>query len=163
MCVDTIICPVGFYSNKIECVSVDVNCVQFNYQTNMCDLCITGFFPSGPNCVSSVVTLGRCPNNRTWVGPNDRCIEISQTCATFDKQNGECFTCYSPFEIVFPSVCGLNLSANPQFQCPSGTVRIANKACVPEIANCKTYEQSSGYCLSCVYGYEIDPIAHTCT
>jgi hypothetical protein len=68
----------------------------------------------------------------------------------------------NPYVIVSPGTCGVDPSSASQ-SCLPGQVKIANNKCVQAVDNCKTYNQSSGDCMTCQKGYFINLKTKTCS
>lgn len=106
-------CATGFYINNNECIQVDAQCAKFNFNTNKCEGCYSGYTLLEGRCEISKVneqfevkncvaynTENKCIQcfDRFYLTAN-QCKEVSIFCKTYDLITGSCTGCYSSFKL----------------------------------------------------------------
>lgn len=176
----------AFFNQNGQCTPVSDNCNSWDPLNGNCLTCYQGFAlnngvcelapgvkPSDLGCRlwdwANQVCLS-CSTN--WVfNQNGVCVPVSDQCRTFDQQ-GQCLSCYQGYDLAKgacivsasntarPSDLGCSLwdwNQKVCLTCSKWWVRNANtNACVPVSDLCKDYDTTTGGCVSCYQGFNLN-------
>ena len=143
-------CPyIGWIKVNGNCRVADENCIFF-HSSGFCQFCAKGYRGRAGKC-----EWLEC-EPRQYNG-NGTCLDVDQSCDTFDKINGNCLTCIDPeinslqtdgkcrqMVLVFGAEAKKNeITCNPGYWFRGGT-------CVEVHEQCKhDFDPSNGRCRSC--------------
>jgi hypothetical protein len=159
-----------YFSNQV-CVPVNPNCKNYSNDGNCTD-CYGGYAVSNGKCV--IATSITNPNCRRFVNQtciscysgyyvdqaSNICTAISPLCRTSNPTTGVCLSCFNGFTLMNgaciaaskdPNCIQFNLSG----QCINCSSRFFMKGtmCTPINPLCRTFNITTGNCLSCFPGY----------
>lgn len=112
-------------------------CITYDYNSQVCLACMSGYSVSKGICVSS----SNCKPRQYYHFGN--CYDVSAACGQFDPYTGNCLTCANGSQdqlingqcITFTNFC------SPGFY-------LVNSRCISN--TCGSYSQATGKCLTCV-------------
>jgi len=93
-----------------------------------------------------------CQNTPRTYFNHGVCSPVDSNCDQFEITNGTCYLCYSNTYLdPVSTVCMFNQTCNPatQYKARDGT-------CVTGNVNCTSFDQSTGACLSCQAGFDLN-------
>jgi len=159
------------------CTPINPLCRTFNISTGNCLSCYPGYYLSTGACL-----VGTNPNSDVncklrdlagkclqcysgyYLSGNATCMASNSLCKTLDFSNGACITCYSGY-VLQGGNCVVSSSDNSDPNCVTfmGTVCsecytgffVQSGTCKRINVLCRTYNSSSGLCLSCYPGYTL--------
>jgi hypothetical protein len=175
-------CSQRWYFNAAKvCVPVSDLCYTWNTDGS-CDSCYGGYVVSDGKCIvdNSPTPSKNNPYCSLWQGnkclgcaqrayfdKNGICSLVDDQCATWDKNTGECLSCYGGYDlnsgsciksaVNLPIDAGCSLWNSLQTICLSCSKRWyfnSQSVCLPVSDLCNTWD-SKGKCLTCYKGYEI--------
>lgn len=160
------------------CTEVNPLCNSFDHQGN-CLTCFSGYLLQNNNCVLAPLIVNTNISNLCFRVENgvcvlcakraylkdSICVEVNPLCSTFDNA-GKCESCYIGY-ILQNGQCNLNaIDFNRDSLCAefngSTCVRCATRAyfnngiCSEVNVNCNTFDASTGVCLTCYNGYQLN-------
>jgi hypothetical protein len=141
-------CGIGFYFSVAlnQCTPLPDRCVVFNAITQLCKTCTNGFFPNtAGTCVSP------CPAGQFFV--NQQCYTLPTNCLNLTNVL-HCDACATNYRLI-QGECRLCNGPNPAYPCttcPLNQFVNTNGQCVTPGANCASFDQNTGLCLSCANG-----------
>lgn len=103
----------------------------------------------------------------TFLGRNNICAVANPLCLTFNETNGDCLSCYAGYSLAQGAClvsnattptdpyCQKFLTADVCTQCSDRYYIGFDGVCREVNPLCKTYDQSTGNCISCFPGYEL--------
>jgi hypothetical protein len=164
--------------NKI-CTLVNPLCMTFDQNNGNCLSCFQGYSLSGNTCEVSNATssdpyckkfltedvCSEC-SDRYYIGSLGVCVEVNPLCHEYDQITGKCITCFPGFALVEGN-CNVSTTAvsDPHCaeflqgictKCSLGYVFEADGLCGLVSANCKTFDEVTGKCLSCYLGFALE-------
>jgi hypothetical protein len=103
---------------------------------------------------------------RYYLDSGNICQPVNPNCNTYNTTTGGCLTCYPGFGLIedtcLPGIVSGNFdpncntfNGNTCAKCSSGFFLNPSGKCQTVSPSCKTFDASSGACLSCFAGYEI--------
>ncbi len=133
-------------TNNNTSPSSDVNCRNFDRQSNRCIQC----------------------SYRFYVGSNGICVQVSDQCQTWSFSNGNCTSCYQGYELS-QGACVLSDNSQNQdpncarydqdqskcLQCSNRYYFNQNGICTAVSPQCQTWSNATGLCTSCYQGYTL--------
>ncbi len=159
------------------CQNVNPLCNTYN-PSGACLSCYPGYGVFNGNCVTTATTAidpycktlsptGLCLECSfgAYFTANKSCVPADPVCKTFDKNNGNCLTCYDSYIISGTTCVKTTLSlSDPNcaeffqglcLKCSTGFIFMDNGLCGLVNSNCKTYNNITGQCTSCYVGYQV--------
>jgi hypothetical protein len=103
-----------------------------------------------------------------YIAMSQTCQPVNPLCQTWDN-TGKCLTCYTGYEICAEGCIPAPATPGPSYnqplcntfdstgkctKCATGAY-FNNGVCVQANANCQTFSQTNGWCLSCYAGYSL--------
>lgn len=176
-------CAAGSYLKNGKCTQYNPNCKTADQNSGDCLSCYVGYSVQAGQCVLvPLVPDNTAPSDllcARWQGTvcqqcsasayfsNGVCTQVNPLCKTFDSTNGACTSCYAGYNLN-----NGDCAAAPQTQdnsapadklcaqwvgtvcqkCSVGSV-FRQGVCVQVDPQCKTYDNTTGACLSCYAGY----------
>ena len=136
-------CPDRFYFHFGQCLPVDPACGTYEAFTGKCLTCVYN---------DSTITNGVCKENPVVCGArqvvvNKKCTDVSVLCATW-KNNGDCLTCISGFEILANATVCTQIVLN----CASNQYAFSG-VCINIPVECVSFNRISRRCSLCQRGY----------
>jgi hypothetical protein len=127
--------------------------------------------PSDAGCRNWDWTNQVCLECSSWwfFGSNGLCAPVDPYCKSYNSGNGSCLTCYkgyllneskgscdlAPTQAVTDAGCAeWNWDAQTCLRCSSNWVS-QNGSCQPVNPLCKSYNETTGNCLTCFSGYSL--------
>ena len=159
------------------CIEVNPLCRTYDPINGECQSCFSGFELFGGNCIESTeeVTDNNCKEWEgdrcvacsfgAYFGPEGNCLLADPLCKTVNPQNGQCTSCYSSFLLTEEGRCVKDennevTDANcAEFfegicvRCSAGFVFGDDGFCKLVSADCETFDEITGECLSCFFGF----------
>ena len=145
-------CPQGQYAVGLNCVTIPVECLNFDRAIGKCLSCIKGFFVEGGVCKRIV-----CPDGQVPSGYGIFCVNVSPLCDVYDSLTGDCLSCKQKGYTVREGRC---------VQISSGLAGCAEREavgfgpCVGADLNCQTFNLITGNCDECKSGFFLDFTGH---
>lgn len=171
-------CEDGFYlltSNR-KCVPQDkIGCLDFDENTNVCNLCAVGYYLESESCSKNTST--NCKTFSITANECDDCLEgyfkngtncqrySAKNCLTYSATADECASCNFGYVasadnsscIASVYINCLTVNANNECEtCPVGYY-IKNKNCLPvSLRHCVASNTDNNECVTCEHGYYKD-------
>ena len=145
-------CPQGQYAVGLSCVTIPVECLNFDRALGKCLSCVKGYFVEGGVCKRIV-----CPDGQVPSGYGIFCVNISPLCDSYDSISGDCLSCKQKGYAVREGRC---------VQIGSGLAGCAEREalgfgpCVGADLNCQTFNLVTGNCDECKTGFFLDFTGH---
>jgi len=146
-CLFNTTCPARQYYHYGVCYPVDASCGGFDLFTGACLNCTDALkYVVNGTCVPNPALIANCTSRQ--VNINNKCVDVSALCATFNSTTAGCLTCVTGYTLnttsaaCFPTVvvCGAN-----QYK--------KQGVCVNFPPNCPNFDAKAQKCLSCAFGY----------
>lgn len=152
-CITNTTCPPRQYFHFGSCYQVNSLCGDYDSFTGACLSCAN---PNDYNLLN-----GSCIRKDIICGPrqyqlNNVCYNVSDSCDTFDSNNGNCLSCKnSTYFTILNGSC-----TEIKFSCPPGQFAV-ELSCLPIPAECINFDTNSKICMQCIRGYSLQ--SGTCT
>lgn len=168
-----------FLANSSVCLLANPLCKTLNLTNGACLTCYPGYTLNTPNCVVSTgensdpncISSSNSICSQCYTGfyvVAGVCTRINVQCRTHNASNGWCLSCYPGYEVTSNGQCVVPQSYNQATQdpycmqyrgsscssCSTGYFPLSG-TCQPVNPLCRTFDSSSGNCLSCYSGYVI--------
>jgi hypothetical protein len=93
-------CPSGQYAVGLSCVTIPVECLNFDTTLGKCLSCIKGYYVQNGVCQRIVCPNGQVPSNYGIF-----CVDVSPLCADYDSITGDCLSCQNSGYTVRNGAC----------------------------------------------------------
>jgi len=119
----------------------------------------TTITPNTTTTSNSSCSIGFYLNNNTGI-----CTQVDPSCNTYNPNTGECLSCYTG-STLSGSICVFLSSIDPNCNtfsgltctdCYNGFFIGSSGLCTPANPICQNYSMTTGQCLSCHTGYELN-------
>lgn len=141
-------CPAGQYVVELSCVTIPIECLNFDTTLGKCLSCVQGYYVEGGVCQRIICPEGQVPSKYGIF-----CTNVSPLCRTYDILSGDCLSCKNPNHSVRNGQC-LQI-VNGLAGCQERQ-KLGYGECVNPDANCKTFDLVSNNCVECESNYFID-------
>jgi hypothetical protein len=147
-----VICPQGQYAVGLKCVTIPVECLNFDIDSQKCLGCIQGHYTEGGVCKKVVCPEGQVPSKYGIF-----CVSVSSLCATYDSLTGGCLSCKNSNHAIRSGQC-VQISS-PLAGCKERE-NLGFGPCVGADIDCKTFNLQKGNCDVCKDGFYLDYTGH---
>ena len=151
-------CSFKYFLSSGVCKPVQIECSDFNYDTNTCEGCYTGFY----------------------LDYSGVCQRANYLCETSDRK-GNCLTCYKDYRLTYNGRCayiaeGANQNCPEQesnplcakfnlaacLSCVQGCYLNKSKVCKIPDPNCDRFDEDNEICKVCLPNYSLSQASRAC-
>jgi hypothetical protein len=162
-------CISGYTLSGSNCIKSS-GCASVSNTTGQCVTCPTGYVlwfglcvdnkSNNPYCLTFTGSNCLVCQNGYFINNQGICVGLISVCLTYDMSSGSCLTCPAGYSII-GTICWSVISVNPNCATFNGLICTAcfpgyyfnNGICIMANIYCKTYDQNTGFCLTCITGY----------
>lgn len=153
-CIPIVItCPQGQYAVGLACVTIPIECADFDRVRGICLRCVQGYYAENGVCKRIICPDGQAPSRFGLF-----CIDVSILCSTYDPLNGNCISCKLSNHRVTPEGKCIQYTS-PLAGC-SERQRLGFGKCENPENNCKAYNLITSDCDECEQGFYLDFTGH---
>jgi hypothetical protein len=172
------------FNQQGVCVVLNPDCLTYNQSTGACTACYSGYDLNGfGGCVKSVTVSGD-PNCKTFdkgvcvecakgaiFNSQGVCIVVDPSCLSYNDSTGACTACYSGYSISGRTCVLSNTTSSHDPNCRTFlTADVCSECSKRYFINglgrcqlvsplCNNYDATTGSCLTCYPGYELQGAA----
>ena len=169
-------CYQSYYVKNGKCEVIDTLCKTSNDSTGQCvssfsdyqlvnGSCCSAF--ADPHCIKYGVNGDCLTCSAKYYKRSGICTRVSPLCKTYSIDNGNCLTCFPGYYLAggacwagndpnFDPNCNLRSLTGSCLQCVSSYYLASNGYCRAINPICRTFNLSTGACISCYQGYKIE-------
>ena len=170
-----ILCYDSYYLNDNKCIQINPLCQTSNTSTGLCLSCYKGYSLmngqcsqafADPNCAKYDEQGGCLVCSDKYYKMAGVCTRVSALCKTYNPITGSCLTCYPGYYLAGgacwtgndPNLdpnCNLRSITGSCLQCRASYYLGDNGYCRAANPLCRTFNISTGNCLTCYKGYVV--------